>query len=128
MEVKDKTGITHIQYRALIRRHIDGSDGLAAELGITEDDLWIEFADYITISTRVIPDEPEYAGHFANATEDTETVHSKFRAFLNIPPDKIQSWRNAIIAKDSPDDEALAPAMVIETEKNAKGDVTSKRK
>jgi hypothetical protein len=118
MNVKPNNGLTHIQYRALIRRHIEHSNGLAAELGITDDDLWIEFADYAMISVRVIPDEKAHQKVFAQGVDNAETIQKKFKQYLDLERGLIQSWRDAIIASDEPQDAVLAPNAQPDDEKN----------
>jgi len=128
MDVKAKSGLIHMQYRALIRRFLDQANGLAKALEVTEDDLWQEYSDYIQISTRIIPENKAVEKVFAKGIDDWETVEKKFRAFLEIDQTIVQEWRGLIRNKDAPDEDALAPEPEAEMEKNASGGEPSNEK
>lgn len=110
MDFKPYTPAIRMQRTALMRKSNVWYKEVGKEYGVTEDEIYLAFLDFATISLRLNGDKPNVDFKWLTPTDDSETIRAKFAAYLNTQTaPAVWEVEKALNAFDAPVDPDTAP-------------------
>jgi hypothetical protein len=110
MKIKPFTPAIRMQQTAIINRSMEWWDDVAAEYGVTKNEVFAALRDLATMSMRINGQGKMLDFELPSPSDDSATLRKKFVAYLNTSkPEAVWEIERALQAFDRPVDPDTAP-------------------
>lgn len=110
MKIKPYTPLIRMQRTAITNRSFDWLDAVAAEYGVTKNEVYMALGDFALMSLRINGQAKSLDFDLLKSTDDSDTIREKLIAYLNTgKPQAVWAVENDIQQFDAPANADTAP-------------------